>query len=159
MDIFPTIVDIVGIDDSNMIRPIDGISLLPILNTTLEKREVKIPFRFKNKGALIDNNIKLVVTNLNEMKFELYNLKNDPKESNNIADTNSELFMTMKDEYLKWNETVNSSIIGKDYAEKIVLNQPESRFWWFDKGYKNYLKEFLKRPEYEQRIKKGLKKE
>ena len=59
MDIFPTIAEIVGIDDSNMIRPIDGISLLPILNTTLEKREVKIPFSFKNKGALIDNDIKL----------------------------------------------------------------------------------------------------
>ena len=119
-----------------------------------EKREVKIQFRFKNKGALIDNNIKLVVTNLNEMKFELYNLKNDPKESNNIADTNSELFMTMKDEYLKWNETVNSSIIGKDYAEKIVLNQPESLLV-FDKGYKNYLKNFKTR--YEQRIKRAKK--
>ena len=159
MDIFPTIAEIVGIDDSNMIRPIDGISLLPILNTTLEKREVKIPFRFKNKGALIDNDIKLVVTSLTQKKFELYNLKNDPKESNNIANINSELFMTMKEEYLKWNETVNSSILGEDYDEKIVFNQPESHFWWFDKGYKNYLKEFLKRPEYEQRIKKGLKKE
>ena len=30
MDILHTIDDIVGIDDSNMIRPIDGISLLPI---------------------------------------------------------------------------------------------------------------------------------
>lgn len=158
MDIFPTIAEIIGIDDSNMTSPIDGISLFPILNSNIEKRKVKIPFRFKDKGALIDNDIKLIITSLSEMKFELYNLKNDPTESNNIASINSDLLLSMTKEYLEWNKTVNSSILGEDYVEKIVFDQPESRFWWFDENYKIYINEFIKRPEYEQRIKQGLKK-
>ena len=158
MDIFPTIAEIIGIDDSNMTSPIDGISLFPILNSNIEKRKVKIPFRFKDKGALIDNDIKLIITSLSEMKFELYNLKNDPKETKNIANINSDLLLSMTKEYLEWNKTVNSSILGEDYIEKTVFDQPERRFWWFDEDYKIYLNEFIKRPEYEQRIKQGLKK-
>ena len=64
----------------------------------------------------------------------------------------------MTKEYLEWNKTVNSSILGEDYVEKIVFDQPERRFWWFDEDYKIYINEFIKRPEYEQRIKQGLKK-
>ena len=44
MDIFPTIADIAQIDKLDMIQPIDGISLLPIINSKFEKREIKIPF-------------------------------------------------------------------------------------------------------------------
>ena len=28
----------------------------------------------------------------------------------------------MKNEYLEWNETVNLSVLGQDYAEKIVFD-------------------------------------
>ncbi len=159
MDIFPTIAEITGIDNTEMISPIDGISLLPIFNSTEEKRKLKIPFRFKDKGALIDNDIKLVAISLSEKKFELYNLKNDPKETSDISNINSDLFTKMKMEYIEWNETVNLSLLGEDYPEKIVFDQPESHFWWLDEDYKFYLNEFIKRPEYEQRIKKGLRKD
>lgn len=158
MDIFPTIAEITGIDNSDMITPIDGISLSPILKSNLEIRNVKIPFRFKDKGALIDNNVKLMVTSLSEMKFELYDLLNDPEESNDIANLNQDLLESMKNEYLEWNETVNLSVLGQDYAEKIVFDQPKSHFWWFDNDYKIYINEFIKRPEYKNRIKEGLKK-
>ena len=158
MDIFPTIAEITGIDNSDMITPIDGISLSPILKSNLKIRNVKIPFRFKDKGALIDNNVKLMVTSLSEMKFELYDLLNDPEESNDIANLNQDLLESMKNEYLERNETENLSVLGQDYAEKIVFDQPKSHFWWFDNDYKIYINEFIKRPEYEQRIKQGLKK-
>ena len=155
MDIFPTIADIVGIDELDMITPIDGISLLPMMNSKLEKREIKIPFRFRDKGALIDNNFKLIVTSLTNQQFELYDLENDPKESNNLADTKSELFGTMKKDYIKWSLSVDSSVLGRDYSENILFDQPERHFWMKDDRYKPYLKEFVKRPEYEKRIKRS----
>ena len=40
MDIFPTIAEITGIDNSDMITPIDGISLSPILKSNLKIRTV-----------------------------------------------------------------------------------------------------------------------
>ena len=155
MDIFPTIADIAQIDKVDMIQPIDGISLLPIINSNFEKREIKIPFRFKDKGALIDNNFKLIATSLINEEFELYDLENDPKESNNLANTKPELFKNMKSEYLEWSLTVDSSILGKDYPENILMEQPKRRFWMTDDRYKSFLEEFIKRPEYEKRIKRG----
>ena len=155
MDIFPTIADIIGLSKSEMIFPIDGISLLPLFNSNIDKREVHIPFRFNNTGALIDNDFKLVATSLNEMQFELYDLEIDPKESNNIATANPHLFEKLKDKYLEWNLSVNNSVNGKDYPENMVLEQPKPHFWMQDARYEPYLKEFSKRPEYENRIKRG----
>jgi len=155
MDIFPTIADIIGLSKSEMIFPIDGISLLPLFNSNIDKREVHIPFRFNNTGALIDNDFKLVATSLNEMQFELYDLEIDPKESNNIATANPYLFEKLKDKYLEWNLSVNNSVNGKDYPENMVLEQPKPHFWMQDARYEPYLKEFSKRPEYENRIKRG----
>jgi arylsulfatase A-like enzyme len=154
MDIFPTIADIAQIDKLDMIQPIDGISLLPIINSKFEKREIKIPFRFKDKGALIDNNLKLIATSLINEEFELYDLKSDPKESNNLASTRPELFKNMKSEYLEWSLSVDSSVLGRDYPENTLLDQPERHFWMTDDRYKPYLDEFIKRPEYEKRIKR-----
>tara|TARA_B100001057_G_C22676293_1_gene881933 strand:- start:234 stop:488 length:255 start_codon:yes stop_codon:yes gene_type:complete len=79
-----------------MIQPIDGITLLPIINSNFEKREIKIPFRFKEKDALIDNNLKLLATSLINEEFKLYGLENDPKGSNNLVNTKPELFKNMK---------------------------------------------------------------
>ena len=155
MDIFPTIADIAQIDKVEMIQPIDGTSLLPIINSNFEKREIKIPFRFKDKGALIDNNFKLIASSLKNQQFELYDLENDPKESNNLANTKPELFKNMKSEYLEWSLSVDSSVLGRDYPENTLLDQPERHFWMTDERYKPFLEEFIKRPEYQERIKRG----
>jgi len=88
-------------------------------------------------------------------QFELYDLVNDPKESNNIANTKTELFEKMKSEYLAWSLSVDSSVLGKDYPEKVLLDQPERHFWMTDERYKPFLEEFIKRPEYQERIKRG----
>ena len=82
-------------------------------------------------------------------------MENDPIESNNIANAKPELFQKMKREYLEWSLTVDSSILGKDYPKNILLEQPERHFWMTDDRYKPFLKEFIKRPEYKKRIKRG----
>ena len=153
MDIFPTIVDILNLPDSTMLMPLDGESLFPLFNSKLGKRKNKIPFRYLDKGALIDNNFKLVVTSIKKNNFELYDLLNDPKESLNISPSYPIVFQEMKDEFIEWNRTVNESINGNDYNEEFI--NEDGREWWpSDKRYKPFLNDLIKRPEYTEYIKR-----
>ena len=155
MDIFPTIVDILGLSKDNLLNPIDGTSLKPMLNNNLDKRIKKIPFRFKDQGVLLDNNYKLIATSVKKNDFVLYNLENDPIEAQNIAKENPMVFEKMKMEFKKWNQTVELSMMGKDYPEGKVLENPKPHFWMKDDRYKPFLEEWSKRPEYRDRILRG----
>jgi arylsulfatase A-like enzyme len=152
MDIFPTIADILNLPDTDLLKPIDGITLKPIFKNDLSNRDKRIPFRYKDQGALIDNNFKLVVTSIDKEKFELYDLEKDFSESINLSSENPLIFNQMKIDYLKWSESIDSSQVGMDYPEGKVLNNPERHFWMNDDRYKPYLNEWINRPEYRDRI-------
>jgi hypothetical protein len=85
----------------------------------------------------------------------LYNLESDPLESQNISKEKPVLFEQMKMEFIKWNQTVESSMLGKDYPEGKVLENPKSHFWMKDDRYHPFLEEWSKRPEYRDRILRG----
>ena len=155
MDIFPTIVDILGLSKDNLLNPIDGISLRPMFNNDVEKRIKKIPFRYKDQGVLLDNNYKLIAASVIENEFVLYNLENDPTEAQNIAKEKPMVFEKMKMEFKKWNQSVELSMLGKDYPEGKVLENPKSHFWMKDDRYQPFLEEWSKRPEYRDRILRG----
>ena len=155
MDIFPTIADILRLPEDDLLKPIDGISLKPIFNSKLNKRKKKIPFLFNDKGALIDNNFKLVGTSIEKNEFELFNLKKDPSETQDISNDSPIRFKKMIQEFIEWYNNVKLSIEGKDYSEGKVLKNPKSQFWMKDERYKPFLKEWLERPEYRDRILKG----
>ncbi len=152
MDIFPTIADILNLPDTDLLKPIDGITLKPIFKNDLSNREKRIPFRYKDQGALIDNNFKLVVTSIDKEKFELYDLEKDFSETIDLTSQNPLIFNQMKTDYLKWSESIDYSQAGMDYPEGKVLNNPERHFWMNDDRYKPYLKEWINRPEYRDRI-------
>ena len=152
MDIFPTIADILNLPDTDLLKPIDGITLKPIFKNNLSNRDKRIPFRYKDQGALIDNNFKLVVTSIDKEKFELYDLEKDFSETIDLSSQNPLIFNQMKTDYLKWSESIDSSQVGMDYPEGKVLNNPERHFWMNDDRYKPYLKEWINRPEYRDRI-------
>jgi arylsulfatase A-like enzyme len=156
LDIFPTLVDILGLPDTVLLNPSDGISLKPLFTKSLDRREMPIPFRFQNQGALIDNNYKLVSTDIKNLQFELYDLEEDPSESENIAEINPEVFNRMKAAYLEWSVSVDASVSGEDYPDgELDGDHPEPHFWMIDTRYEPYLEEWVKRPEYEIRIKRG----
>ena len=79
---------------------------------------------------------------------------NSCSKKENLANTKPELFKNMKSEYLEWSLSVDSSVLGRDYPENTLLDQPERHFWMTDDRYKPYLDEFIKRSEYEKRIKR-----
>lgn len=149
MDIFPTIVDILGLPKAVLLEPIDGISLTPLFGNELVKREKPIPFRYEKKGALVDNSYKLVVNSIENELFSLYDLKSDPTESKDISKQSPERFSRMKSVFKKWNASVNASVAGNDYPEgQVNAGEPERKFWSTDERYKPFFDEWRKRPEY-----------
>ena len=155
LDIFPTIMDILKLPKKLMQAPIDGISLFPIFNKEIENRKKMIPFKIKDKGALIDNNFKLVAISIENQEFELYDIEFDPAESENISIKKPYVFEKMKKEFYLWYKSVQKSVNGQDYSEGKLFEQPSSHFWMNDKRYKPFIKDWIKRPEYKDRILKG----
>jgi len=154
MDIFPTVADILSLPESALLKPVDGVSLAPLFKQKIAARKKPIPFRFGNKGALVDNDYKLVSMDIRRGSFKLYNLKTDPKESKDISADQGEIFNRMKLVFQKWNATVDASVAGKDYPEgKVRPGHPQPRFWTADDRYKPYFEEWKKRPEYAGRLK------
>ncbi len=159
MDIFPTLAHILDLPESVFLNPIEGVSLTPLFEKDLPTRDKPIPFRYRNRGALVDNHYKLVATDWTKDQYELYHLGDDPTESHNIAQTCPDLFNSMKAGYKQWNLSVESSIAGKDYSEgKVHESEPTPHFWTDDERYRPYFDEWVKRPEYAQRLKNALKK-
>ena len=152
MDIFPTIADILDLPETDLLKPVDGISLKPIFKNDIRNRDKKIPFRYKDQGALVDNNFKLVATSIQKKEFELYDLENDSGETTDLAAQNPMIFNQMKTDFLKWGKSIDSSLDGIDYPEGKVLKNPERHFWMNDDRYEPYLEEWLNRPEYRDRI-------
>ena len=129
------------------------ISDYPVFQQELPEREVSIPFRFRDQGALIDNQYKLIANSIEQQTFELFDLEKDPVESVDISMEQPDIFNEMKRAFLEWNASVDASIRVKDYPEgKVYEDHPEAHFWMVDPRYEPYLDQWVKIPEYESYI-------
>ena len=153
MDIFPTVADILDLSKSSMILPTDGASIKELFTKDLEVRKKPIPFRYLGKGAIVDNNYKLVVTDISKKEFELYNLVLDPFESKNIIDEEKEIAKKMIVEFVDWNESVESSVAGKDYPKGLLEPNGLNVNWNTLPEYKIYFDQWKERPEYKDVLK------
>ena len=119
-DIYPTILELTNIKMPNQVQPLDGISLVPLFDGRMTERPKPITFWHggggqKNGGqaALTGNQYKL--HKLASDKYELYDLLNDPTESNDIAAKHPEIMAQMKSSLLTWQDSVINSLAGNDY--------------------------------------------
>lgn len=159
MDLFPTIVDIVGLPESVMIQPVDGVSLKPLFAQDVAERPRPIPFRFQNKSALTDNRYKLVTEDLRRGVFQLYDLLADPQEAHDLMATEPAVAAQMKEALTTWNASVDASFAGRDYPEgKLSPPDPESRSWTDHPDYAPYLEAWKERWEYQQALRPAGKK-
>jgi arylsulfatase A-like enzyme len=138
VDIFPTVAEIAKLPSDAMLKPIDGSSLRALFDAEIAKRAKPLFFRHRDRGVIIDNDLKL---HANKGKFELYDLAADAKEATNILKSRPEIAERLKKAYQAWDTTVEASVAGKDYPSgQVAPKQPERRFWRDDPAYAPYAK-------------------
>lgn len=118
-DYFPTILDLLNIQQNKKI-PLDGTSLKPLING--EKLESTKPIAFgyqrlyKNTElyAYVKGQYKICIPEVGK-KMMLFDLKNDPGETTDLASEKSELLQRMMAELEEVKESWKNSREGKDY--------------------------------------------
>lgn len=157
MDIFPTIADILNLPDTIFTKPTDGNSIYPVFNSNIHSRKNPIPFKFRNKGALIDNDYKLVVENVEKKEYALYHLEEDKTESMDVLSSKPDIGQNMINHYESWLQSVLESIEGVDYEGGLERRDPERVFWWDLPEYEDFIEKHGNRQEYHNRLKSAGK--
>lgn len=115
IDYFPTVMDALGFKIKGQPKPIDGISLMPLIEGKMTERPVPIGFEAGRQVALSDNRYKLYSPKGNDNVFELYDLIEDPSEKKDLANEKPEILKKMKKTLLEWRKSCAESAAGKDY--------------------------------------------
>jgi arylsulfatase A-like enzyme len=131
-DIYPTVMDIVKLQVPNQVKPLDGISLLPLIDGEMKQRPQPIGFWHHGETGLEDGP---VVWSDNQYKlhrrapdkFELYDLTTDISEKTDLADKHPEIVTRMKTEMQEWLKSVERSRQGLDYPDKKVIKPAKSK--------------------------------
>ena len=159
VDIFPTIAQAAGLPASSMLQPQDGVSLKPLFSNEIGPRKKPLPFRSRDRLAIIDNEYKLIsLPNKRGVKLELYNLEKDTAEAINLFEKEPRIAQRLKKKAEAINASIEASVAGKDYPEgKVKQPQPPRIFWHTVDAYKPFFPEWRKRPEYGAWLKRRLK--
>ncbi|MEO1992302.1 MAG: sulfatase-like hydrolase/transferase [Pirellulales bacterium] len=158
-DIFPTILDIVGLSEESMLPVRDGISIKPLFLSETGSRVQPMGFRYAGKGALIDGDYKLVISTPTQKKsenparnkktnkgVELFNLLEDPGELKDLASQKGDVLKRLLKKYQAFCQSVDESMRGCDYASgKLDQPDPEPKRWTTDETiYSPFLSRFNK---------------
>ncbi len=125
-DIYPTIVELLGLASPGWVEPIDGLSLVPLLDGKMTERPRPIGFwhvspkkgetglaKGQGQAAWTDNRHKIV--RLPSGKVELYDVVADPAEKQDLAAGKPDLAAKMKSDLEAWQDSVLKSHRGEDY--------------------------------------------
>ena len=157
VDMFPTLAEVAGLKKNTMLKPQDGQSLGKLFSKEIGPRKKPLPFRSRGRLAVVDNNYKMIAQpDGNKRQYELYNLKNDEAEQTNLVEKEFKIAKRLRRKVNALNTSVEASVEGHDYPERKVTEQPPRIFWWESEAYRPYFSEWIKRPEYESRLKRFL---
>ena len=156
VDIFPTLAEIVGLPASSMLKPQDGVSLVPLFAKETGPRNKPLIFRSRNRMAVIDNNWKLLSLpgKGDRAKLELYNIVEDKAETNNLFSAKPSFAKKLSQHLDSARKSIEASVAGKDYPSGKLNPQPPRIFWTEVEAYRPHFKDWKKRPEYMSRLKK-----
>ncbi len=125
-DYLPTVLDILGESMPDQ-RPLDGVSLLPLIEGRALTRLQSIGFESGNRLALIDRRYKIVRQGPGgrggrgkkqqeaEDSFLLFDLIADPGEKKDLAGEHPEIVRRLADTLEAWRRSCKRSLEGKDY--------------------------------------------
>lgn len=112
-DYLPTILDVLNLEYPDD-RPLDGESLLPLIQDPDRDRKSPIGFIYRDQHSWVNNRYKLYSPDKGA-RYELYDLIADPGEGLDIIDSAPEVAERMQMELTEWLRSVNNSSDGKDY--------------------------------------------
>jgi arylsulfatase A len=124
-DLFPTILAIAGAKPPAD-RVIDGVNVMPVLTGAATSVERKVPLYWRLHMAPHGLHIALrkgdwkLLASADLKKFELYNLKDDPKETTDLREKESERFLTMQKELAALTAEVDRE--GPDWWKRLSPN-------------------------------------
>ncbi len=95
-------------------EPVDGVTLLPLINGTMAKRPMPIGFESKNQISLTDNRYKVYSSDKGKT-YMLFDLLEDPGETKDLAAEKPQILQSMKATLVKWRKSCQNSLDGKDY--------------------------------------------
>ncbi|RMF41624.1 MAG: N-acetylgalactosamine 6-sulfate sulfatase [Planctomycetota bacterium] len=114
-DYLPTILDILDVEMVDA-RPIDGISLLPVLQGSQAGRDVPIGFQSGNQIAWMSDRYKIYRSG--KADWELYDLLADPAESRDLAARFPQVVEKMASQAEVWIASCRASDSGADYPPR-----------------------------------------
>jgi len=132
MDIYPTLLDIAGVKMPDQ-PPLDGISLVPLLEGKMQERPKPLGFMLWNgkgkfdgvdfvagtQGVFIDGKYKLIVAPRDaagkDAPVRLHDIFEDPAHKDNIAEKLPEVVQKMRASLEAWQRSVRDSFDGKDF--------------------------------------------
>ena len=154
-DIFPTIVDVLGLPSDTLLQPVDGVSIKPLFSKDLVRRTKPMGFRHTNRAAFLDNNLKLVSHDVKGGKYAIYDLAKDPDEKTDIQEQRPGLAKRMIQQFKEWNASVDASYAGKDYPEgRVSPDHPPRKNWPETEEYAPYIEGWKDRPEFKRYLNK-----
>lgn len=124
-DLFPTVLGLCGVKPPTD-RVIDGTDVLPLLTGQVAAAERKLPLYWRLNMA--PNNLHMalrdgdwkVIAAQDFSKVELYDLKSDPKETNNLAAKEPQRLAAMTDRLKEFNTAVEKE--GPDWWKRLNPN-------------------------------------
>ncbi len=145
IDLLPSILDLCGIKEPG--HKIDGMNFFSEEKARLSRFQNRTLFFEWGRGFLIKyrnfaalkGNFKLVGNTGYQSKaedFELFNVKNDPKEKNNVLKENFEIATALKNEMDVWydeivsdknNKMIYPAVIGTSYENPVILNRNDAK--------------------------------
>jgi len=126
-DYFPTLCEMAGLETEGYNRPYDGISLWEIMEGNQTVRSSAIGFQWGKQKSMVDDRYKLVHNLGSErpnsdngkvatLEYELYDLENDPYETENVISQHPEIAGTLKQHLSEWVVSCEHSDHGGDYT-------------------------------------------
>ena len=113
-DYFPTVMDVLGFKMKGRPEPVDGVSLLALIENKMTERPLPIGFESRKQVSLTGNRYK-IYSNDNGKTYMLFDLIDNPGENNDIAAQKPDILRAMKNKLETWRASCKDSLAGKDY--------------------------------------------
>ena len=138
IDIMPTLLSLCGITNYQTAFPIDGIDLKDLITGKTEQLPDRMIFTHVYAGNLAPYTGSARTRDYRLSVFrdraELYNIKDDPGEKNNLYEQDAQRAKTLHDAYMKWfddaakNVKLNALVpVGYDKARTVRIQAPEGK--------------------------------